>query len=77
LRAFSWTTIAFSYTHKMSAILARFEETTNLFRGVLNDVLNPVVAGYDRSIAHNGNGIAVVIDNACLRVRPHCENHKV
>jgi len=62
---------------RMSRILARFAEATNLFLAGLNDVLNPVVVGHDRSVAHNGGGIAAVIDDVCLDGRPLCEGYKV
>jgi len=61
---------------EMSKILPRFDEATNLFDGGLND-LDRVVVGYDRTIAHNGGVVAVVIDDAFLRGRPLCEGHKV
>jgi len=60
----------------MNKISARFDETTNLLLGTLTDV-NPVVVGYDRSVAYNGDGVAVVIDDVCLRGRPLCESRKV
>jgi len=62
---------------QMSMILASFAEATNLFVAGLNDVLNPVVVGHDRSVANNGGGIAVVIDDVYLRGRPLCEGYEV
>lgn len=61
----------------MNRILARLNDATDLFIGGLNNILNPVVVGYDRPIAHNRGGVAVVIDDACPRDRPPCEGHKV
>jgi len=61
----------------MSRILARFAEATNLFVAGLNDVLNPVVVGHDRSVAHNRGGIAVVTDDACIQSGTLFEGCKV
>jgi len=59
---------------RMSRILGRFAEATDLFLAGVNDVLNPVVVGHDRSVAHNGGGIAVFIGDVCLR---GCEGYEV
>jgi len=58
----------------MSGILACFAEATNQFVGGLKDVLNQVVVGHNRSVAHNGGGIVVVIDDVRLR---GCEGYEV
>ena len=55
----------------------RFYQATNLSLEILNDVLNPVVVGHDRSIAHNGGGVSIVNDAACLRGRRLFVGHKV
>ena len=61
---------------RISRISACFDEATNLFFVILNDA-DPVVVGYGRSIARNGGGVAVVIDDASLLGSPLCEFHKV
>ena len=61
----------------MNIILARLNDTTNLFIGGLNDILNPVVVVYGRPVAHNRGGVAVVIDDASLADRPLCEGQRV
>ena len=61
---------------RMSRILARFDDATNLFLGVMNDV-DPVGVGRGRSFARNGGGVAVVIDDACIQSGTLFEGCKV
>jgi len=49
----------------MSTISAHSEGATYLFRNRMNDVDRPVVV-YDRAVACDEGGIAVLIDYACL-----------
>ena len=50
----------------MSARSTRFERATDLFRSGLDDANDPVIVVHDRSVADDGGGIAVMIDNARL-----------
>ena len=60
----------------MSRILAHFDDAKYLFLEVLNNV-DPVVVVHGCSIARNGGGVAVVIDDASLADRPLCEGQTV